>query len=185
MENIPIVKRLISYFLRGLILVAPIFVTILIIVRSLEWLDGLIPIDIPGIGILIIFVSITILGSLTTTFIVKPIFEVLNTVMENVPGVNFIFKSLKDVINAFGGNSKFKTPVLVTIDKNSEIKRIGFITESDLKELNLENQVAVYFPDSYGLTGNLYVVPKESVSILNISSSEAMKFIISGGVTGL
>jgi len=62
--------------------------------------------------------------------------------------------------------------------------KVGFITQEELNEFGLQDYVAVYVPQSYAFAGNLYFVKKERVRVLSdISSSDAMKFAISGGVT--
>lgn len=178
-------RKFISYFLRGLFLVAPIFITFYILVITFRWIDGLIPIEIPGIGMLIIVSSVTILGFIATNLFSKPIIEFLLNLLEKIPVINVIYKSLKDVVNAFGGGSeKFKKTVLITLDGIGKVKRIGFITETDLSKMGVTGMVAVYVPDSYGITGNVFIVAEDSVEILTLSVSEAMKFVVSGGITG-
>ena len=64
--------------------------------------------------------------------------------------------------------------------------RIGFITQNDATQFGLSEHVAVYVPLSYALTGVVYFVPKEKIKpITNMNSAEAMKFVISGGVSHL
>jgi uncharacterized membrane protein len=97
-----------------------------------------------------------------------------------------IYSSVKDLISAFvGEKKKFNKPVLVTINKENQLHRIGFITQDDLSSLGLKEMVVVYFPQSYAVAGDHFVVPKENVKILEIPGTVAMKFIISGGVSGL
>jgi len=64
------------------------------------------------------------------------------------------------------------------------LNQIGFVTQEDLSSLGLQDMVAVYFPHSYAFSGNHFLVPKESVRPLNISGPTAMKFIVSGGISG-
>lgn len=182
-----IINKIVSYFFRGLLFTAPIFITFYIIVASLQWLDRLIPVEIPGIGLVVLLASITLLGLFASTFLAKPLLDFLDNVISHIPLVNLIYGSIKDVVNAFvGDNKKFKNPVLITLDKSLQLKRIGFITETDLTKLKLPaGMVAVYVPDSYGLTGNLFIVPIENVEILDLTVSDVMKFIVSGGVSGL
>ena len=63
--------------------------------------------------------------------------------------------------------------------------QIGFVTQSDLAELGLQEMIVVYIPHSYAISGYHYFVPKENIRPLNISGPTAMKFIVSGGVSGL
>jgi uncharacterized membrane protein len=83
-----------------------------------------------------------------------------------------------------GDKKKFNKPVLVRINKDNELYQIGFITQSDLSDLGLNDMVVVYFPHSYAFSGYHYFVPKESVKPLNVHGTAAMKFIVSGGVSG-
>ena len=76
--------------------------------------------------------------------------------------------------------------MLVLIDKANDIRQMGFITQTDLSEIGLrEDKVAVYMPMSYAFSGKLLIVPKEYITPLDISSTDAMKFIVSGGVTDI
>jgi uncharacterized membrane protein len=185
-------NRFVRYFFQGLLLVIPIGATLYFMVASIRWMDsaieGLVPPgwSIPGIGLLIILTAITFIGYLGSTFLFKPVFALFERLLNHLPFVRLIYSSLKDLISAFvGDKKKFNYPVLVTINKHSELKKLGFITQDDLSELQLPGNVAVYLPHSYNISGDLYIVPKESVTFVEAPSAEVMKFIMSGGVTGL
>lgn len=141
---------------------------------------------IPGLGFLLVVVMVTFLGWISSSFIVSRIVSVLDKVLEQTPGIKYIYSSVKDFLEAFGGNrKKFDKPVLVSVD-GPDTWRMGFITQSDVAQFGLADHVAVYVPLSYALTGVVYFVPKEKVKPLtNMNSAEAMKFVISGGVTQL
>ena len=66
----------------------------------------------------------------------------------------------------------------------SELEKLGFITEEDLGILQEKDKVAVYFPHSYNFSGELFIVPKTQIRMLDVNSSEMMKFIVSAGLTG-
>jgi uncharacterized membrane protein len=105
--------------------------------------------------------------------------------MNRIPLVKLIYSSVKDLLAAFVGDKrKFDKPVLVTINKENNLHRIGFITQEDLSELGLKDMVVVYFPQSYAVAGDHFVIPSSSVKPLNISGPVAMKFIVSGGISG-
>jgi len=174
------------------LLVIPIGATLYFIVASIRWTDraiaGVVPPSwsIPGVGLLIILTAITFVGYLGSTFIFRPVFDLFERLLNHLPFVRLIYSSLKDLISAFvGDKKKFNYPVLVTINKHSDLKKLGFITHDDLSELQLPGNVAVYLPHSYNISGDLYIVPKESVTFVEAPSAEVMKFIMSGGVTGL
>ncbi|HEU4716604.1 MAG TPA: DUF502 domain-containing protein, partial [Bacteroidia bacterium] len=111
--------------------------------------------------------------------------EEAGRVIERIPVIRHIYSPLKDFTSAFIGNKKrFTHPVLVTTNAASNIREIGFVTGEDLSELGIAKEfVAVYIPMSYAISGRLLVVPKENITALDIPASEAMKFIVSGGVS--
>jgi uncharacterized membrane protein len=185
-------KRFLRYFLQGLLFVIPVGFTMYVIYGTITWVDGLIPrifnIEklFPGFGLIIVVGAVTVIGYLGSTLIAKPAFTVFENFIYRIPLVNLIYSSVKDVIGAFvGDKKKFNQPVLVTWNKDFNIHRIGFITQQDLKYLGIHDKVAVYFPDSYNISGNLFVVSRDHITVIHAPSSEVMKFIVSGGVSGL
>ncbi len=179
-------NQLLSYFIRGLLLIVPFALTGYIISLALNWIDGLIPIQVPGLGMLILLVSITLLGYLGSSLLVKSFFDSIEKFLVKIPLISLIYTSLKELVAAFVGNKKkFDRPVLVQVSKQEPLYKLGFITQPSLEELQLPLYVAVYIPHSYNFSGDLYIVPKDVITPLNLSGTEVMKFIISGGVTGL
>jgi len=179
-------RRLIRYFLQGILFVAPISVTAFIMYKMFMFVDGLIPIDIPGIGLLIVFASITILGALASTIFAKPLFDLMENLLNHLPVVKVLYSSLKDFMDAFvGKDKKFTQPVMVVTSGESNLHMVGFVTKTDMSEWGLVDMVAVYFPHSYNFSGNVYLVSKEFIKPIKASSSEVMKFVVSGGVTNI
>jgi uncharacterized membrane protein len=139
----------------------------------------------PGLGFLIILGAITIFGYLTTNFAFKTFTTWFDHLMNRIPLVKLIYSSLKDLLNAFvGDKKKFNKPVLVLMNEENKLYQIGFITQADLSELGLDDMVSVYLPHSYAVSGWHYIVPKNRITPLNISGPTAMKYIVSGGVSG-
>lgn len=172
-------------FFSGTLFIVPLVATGYFIFLSFTWLDSLLHLKTPGIGLLIIIVVITIFGYLTKTFAFETLEGFIDRTINRLPMVNIVYASLRDLIKAFvGEKKKFNHPVLVTMNKNSEVYQIGFITQSDLSSLSLTDLVVVYIPHSYAISGFHYLVPRNQVKPLNISGPEAMKFIISGGISG-
>jgi uncharacterized membrane protein len=192
-------KKLINYFLQGLLFVVPIAVTVYVVIKAVVWLDNLLPVkvpipvpgaesfDLPGLGILLIASIITVAGYIGTHFVRNPVFAIFEGLIERTPLLKLIYSSVKDLIEAFVGEKKsFTQPVLVTINNNPTIQRIGFVTENDLTELGLgKEKMAVYLPFSYGFNGQLVIVESNNVQKLDASGTEMMKFVISGGVTDI
>jgi uncharacterized membrane protein len=196
-------RKLFQYFLQGLIILAPIAITVFAVTSLFSWIDGILPnlvhkifpkwfgVDetglpknIPGLGFVVVIIIVLLVGYISSSFIVSKLVELFDKILEKTPGIKIIYSTLKDFFEAFAGNKrKFDKSVLVSIDA-VDIWRVGFITQEELHEFGLQEYVAVYVPQSYAFSGNLYFVKKERVRILtDISSADAMKFAISGGVT--
>jgi uncharacterized membrane protein len=186
-------KRFFKYFLNGFLIMAPITLTIYIIVAVIAWLDAMFDIGelpglgrIPGLGIFIIVILLTIVGYLGSSFLVRPFLVLMERLVTKVPLVSIIYSSLKDLFDAFvGDNQKFNCPVMVKMHDTPETFRMGFITQDNLASLHMEDLVAVYFPDSYNISGELWFVKKDNVRFIQLPSSEVMKFVVSGGVAKL
>lgn len=178
-------KRILNYFLKGLLFVAPLALTIYIIFQIIKFLDSLLPIPVPGLGILIVFAMITLIGYLANIFITRPIFVLLERGLFKIPLVNIIYTSIKDLMSAFvGDKKKFNTPAIIQL--TDTISRLGFITQDDLSVIGEEDLVAIYLPHSYNFSGNCFLVPRKNVRVLeNANSADVMKFIVSGGVSEL
>jgi len=177
-------KRLISYFLQGLLFLGPIALTIYVVVEAIIAIDGWVHVDIPGLGILIILVGVTFVGFIGGAVLSQQFFR-LEKVLDRVPLIKIIYSSIKDLLSAFVGKEKrFTEPVLVKME--GDVERIGFVTQKDLTQLGIsKDKIGVYIPFSYAVTGNLIIVPKENVTLIKGSSTDIMKFIISGGVTNI
>lgn len=179
-----LINRTITYFGRGLLAVAPLGLTFWIIYGIFEWVDGLNPIDIPGIGVLIMVGIIFGTGILVSTVIPQSFGALVEASIRHLPLVSLMYFSFKDLISAFvGDRKKFNQPVLVLVNRQSDLRKLGFITQTDLNHLHLNGMVAVYLPHSYAFSGELFIVPSENVTLLNVPSAEIMKMIVSGGVS--
>lgn len=177
--------RIFRYFFSGTLFIVPLVATAYFIYVSFTWLDNRLNLPYPGLGFLIIMFVITLIGYLSTNYVFKTIGEWFDRGMNRIPLVKLIYSTVKDLLGAFvGDKKKFNKPVLVRINKDNNLHQIGFITQADLSDLGLNDMVVVYFPHSYAFSGIHYVVPKESIKPLNISGPSAMKFIVSGGVSG-
>jgi uncharacterized membrane protein len=176
---------ILRYFFNGTLFIVPLVATAYFIFVSFRWLDSRLDLPYPGVGFVIILTAITLFGYFTTNFAFNTISNWLDHFINRIPLVKLIYSSVKDLMGAFvGEKKKFNKPVLVMLDKVNNIQRIGFITQDDLTELGLKDLVVVYFPQSYAFAGDHFVVPKESVNPLNVPGTVAMKFIVSGGVSG-
>jgi uncharacterized membrane protein len=180
-----IAGRFLRYFFSGTLFIVPLVATAYFIYISFKWLDDRLNLPYPGLGFAIIIAFITLVGYLSTNYIFKTIGQWFDRGMNRIPLVKLIYSTVKDLLGAFvGDKKKFNKPVLVRINKDNNLYQLGFITQADLQELGLAEMVVVYFPHSYAFSGFHYFVPKESIKPLNIPGPTAMKFIVSGGVSG-
>ena len=184
-------KKIFSYFFQGLIYIAPLGITIYVIYFLFTVIDGFIrsyiqkifDINIPGLGIVVIFVIITLLGLIGSTIIARPIKRLFRKLLDKAPLLKVIFSAIRDLLSAFvGKEKKFDQPVLVIVNTISNLEKMGFMTQKDLSDMDIMDKVSVYFPHSYNFSGEMFIVPKELVRPINIPPAEAMKFIVSGGV---
>ena len=187
-------KRLINYLLQGVLYIAPLGLTAYIIYTIFTFIDSsvqkilirLFDTKIPGLGVLSFFLFLILVGFLGKTIIAKPLNLILIKTIERIPLLKFIYSALNDLFSAFvGKEKKFNKPVLVKVNLNSDLEKLGFITQDNLELLDEKNKVAVYFPHSYNFSGELFIVPKANIKPLNLPSSEVMKFIVSAGLTNL
>ena len=180
-------RFLLRSFLRGLLVVVPVVTTIYILVRLFIFLDELVPwpegfVFFRGAGVLLIFTAMVVVGSLASSALTRWAVQLVQNVFERLPLVKLIYSSLRDLIGAFvGDGKKFETPVAIRV--YGDIKILGFITRRDVDHLGIEDHVAVYCPQSYNFAGQVMLVPAKDVTVLEIPSSEAMTFIVSGGVS--
>lgn len=191
-------KRLLTFFLQGVLVVAPVVVTVYLIYWLFSSIDNLLPIFTTqdrfgntvshnkGLGFVIIIVALIIIGYLSSNFITGRLFKFFDQMLEKAPGVKFIYSTVKDFFEAFAGNKrKFTKPVRVLMRSNPELWQIGFITQENLELLGDINLMTVYMPHSYAVSGVTVIVHKDNVvPITDISASDAMKMAISGGVAG-
>ena len=186
-------KKLVNYLLQGILYIAPLGITGYIIYMSFTFIDGLLEeflmkffeVKIPGLGVITLLVFLIFIGFLGRTIIAKPIKLIFRKIIENIPLLKFVYSALNDLFSAFVGKEKrFNKPVLVKVNLNSNLEKLGFITQENLEVLDEKNKVAVYFPHSYNFSGELFIVPTENIKSLKVNSRDVMKFIVSAGLTG-
>ena len=183
-------KRVVNYFLKGLVIFVPIALTVFLLIWAFSSLDALFHNLLPeksppGLGILLTLVLITVIGFIASNFLGRKLFALVERVFTGLPLVKLLYSAFKDMIEAFAGEKKsFDKPVLASISPGSSAKVVGFITKESLDNFGLVDYVAVYVPQSYNFAGNVLLFPKSSVQPLAIESSQAMTFIVSGGVSG-
>lgn len=193
-----IFQKLIYFLIKGTLVTVPVAGTIFLIIWIVASVDSSLnitqhflqdehghPLYIPGIGILTVIALLIIIGLVFTTLVTEPIKNWLSRTIKRIPLFHTLYSSIKDFTEAFVGDAKkFNEPVLVKVN-DMGLKKIGFLTQRDLSALDLEGEVIVYFPYSYSFAGQIVVVDAKHVTKLNISATDAMKLVVSGGVSGL
>lgn len=191
-------RLLFSYLVKGILVVVPLAGALFVIVWAVSSIDSALnlsswfwqdengrPLYVPGLGILTVVIALILVGLIFTTVVTEPISNWINNLLNRIPLFNTLYSSIKDFTEAFMGDSKkFNEPVLVLINETG-LKKIGFLTQKDLSAIGLEEEVIVYFPYAYSVAGQIAVVKAANVTALNISSTDAMKLVVSGGVSGL
>jgi uncharacterized membrane protein len=181
-------NRLTKYFLRGLLVFVPAALTIFAFIWVFKKLDSglghLLGISIPGLGIVATIILIFIAGFVASSLLGRKLFAIVEKLFTKAPLVKIVYSSVKDLVGAFAGDKKkFDKPVVVELMPGGA-KALGFVTRDSLEFLGLPGQMAVYLPQSYNFAGEVLIFPSVQVKPIKIDSSEAMRFIVSGGVSG-
>ena len=200
-------KNILRYFLQGVLIMAPIAISIWAIVALFNFLDELLPkilgttkqiVDangeirtvkgLPkGIGFGVVMILILLIGYVSSFFVVGRFVDFFESILERTPGIKFIYSSVKDFFEAFAGDKrKFDKPILVNV-LAEEVWMVGFLTNEDLHQFELGAEyVSAYVPQGYNIAGQVYLVKRSRIKKLeDIGASDAMKFAVTGGVVHL
>ena len=198
-----ILSSVAQLFFQGVVVLAPIGVTIWVVVSLFNWVDNFLPNllnfifplqfaevngqipKVTGLGFVVAITLVLFIGWLSSLFFVERLVSIFDKLLEKTPGVKIIYSSVKDFLEAFAGNKKkFDQPVLVNVD-STDVWRIGFITQKNTEHFGLKDFVTVYVPHSYAISGITYIVSADRIKKMpkGVNASEAMKYVVSGGVT--
>ena len=177
-------KRLSQYFLRGLLFLVPLVVTLYVIYWVFVKIDRILSLPVPGMGFVVTIVFITLVGFGASNFLTRNIVNLVDKIFARLPLVKMIYTAIKDLVGAFVGDKKsFSRPVQVVIDRESNLRVIGFATRESLDSIGIKDSMAVYLPQSYNFAGNLIIVDREQIMPMSADPGEVMKLIVSGGVS--
>src|SRR5580765_4533223 len=177
-------SRLFNYFLRGLVVVVPLALTVYVCFVIFTTIDSWLSLIIRGVGFILALVLITMVGALASSIVTRQLLGAVDKMFDKLPFVRLLYSSAKDMLNAFVGEKRrFDKPVLVSLSADGSVKILAFLTSDSLGTLGLVDQVTVYMPQSYGFAGHILVVPSNRVERIDADAAEVMAFIISGGVT--
>lgn len=187
-------KSILKNFINGILTIVPIILVIFVIYKTFMFLDSLLgnvlrpylkESYIPGIGLMTTLVLITILGWLSTRFISGSIIKLIDRLLEKIPFVKTVYSVIKDTVHSFLGEKKSFSKVALVSIPGTEMKSFGFITAENLETFYepLSQHVAVYIPQTFQVAGFTFLIPKAEIEIIDVKPEDAMKFILSGGMT--
>jgi uncharacterized membrane protein len=188
-------KNVRANIITGLIVLAPTLITLYLLVLVFVQVDGilggvverLVGVPIPGLGFLLASLLVLSAGALATNLIGQRIIGAAEKFIERIPIVGSIYvatRQIRDVI-LLKNKAIFEKVVLVEYPRLG-IYSVGFVTKDGLKEVEEkigQKVLSVFIPTTPNPTsGFLLLIPEEEVVFLNISTEDALKLIISGGL---
>jgi uncharacterized membrane protein len=193
--------RLRAYFLAGVLITAPVSITIYIAWLFIRFVDSRVtplipakfnpetylPFALPGLGLVVVFVVLTLIGMVTAGFLGRMVIRLYDNVLARMPVLSSIYKALKQIIETVLAqqSSAFREAVLVEYPRRG-IWAIGFltgVTRGEVQELTDDEVLNVFLPTTPNPTsGFLLFVPRRDVIELTMSVEDALKMVISGGI---
>ncbi|MFW6030532.1 MAG: DUF502 domain-containing protein [Halanaerobiales bacterium] len=188
-------KKLRNIFITGIVVILPLAASMYIIYLVFSIINQatnpLIELifnrEMPGLGILISFLTILFIGLLATNIIGKKIITFSESILLKIPLFNSVYFSIKQILDAFftQHHSSFKKPVLLEYPRKG-IYQIGFLTkESSLyfDSITGKKLYNIFLPTTPNPTSGMFImVPVDDAHLLDLSIEESLKLIISGGI---
>ncbi|WP_458413385.1 DUF502 domain-containing protein [Schinkia sp. CFF1] len=187
-------KKILKHFVNGLLTIVPIILVIYVVYKIFTFLDSILgnilkpymkEDYIPGFGILFTIALITILGWLSTQYVSGKLIKLIDFILDRIPLVKTLYSVIKDTFQSLLGEKKSFSKVALVEIPNTGMKSIGFVTSEEVEGFAdpLKDHIAVYVPQSFQVAGFTFLIPKEQVTILDVKPEDAMKFVLSGGIT--
>ncbi len=184
-------KTFLRYFLQGLLYLTPLAGTVWFLYAVFGFLNDLVPTPYPGLGIVLSILGIVLVGFVGPFLLRYPLFNMVDALFERLPFIKLVYTSIKDVMKSFTGQKRgFNHPVLLQLNPQAEVYRLGFVTDSDWNMLQAHageeeetSLVAVYVPHSFAISGQIFIVAKATLRPVKGSGTDTMKYILAGGIT--
>lgn len=193
--------RIRGYFFAGVLITAPLGITIYIAWAFISWVDGQVipllperynpenylPFSVPGIGLLIVLVGLTLIGALTAGLIGRLFVNMSERLLNRMPVVRSLYGATKQIFETVLAqkSTAFREVVLVEYPRRG-VWTIGFITgttEGEIQELTEDEVVNIFLPTTPNPTsGFLLFVPRSDIVTLHMSVEDGMKMVVSGGL---
>ena len=179
------IRKVVGWFIRGLLITAPVVVTIWLTWTAIRWVDRQIGVNFPGVGLLVTLLTITAIGALGSSWLARGLIAWIEDVLESLPFIRLLYTSSKDLLNAFVGEKRrFKRAVRVSLTADGGVSVLGFVTAESLEAIGAEGLVGGYLPQSYNFGGQFIMVPANRITPLITDSADIMAKFVSGGVSG-
>ena len=194
-----ILVKIRNYFFAGAVVLIPIGITLYLTIFIIKISSKIIPkelnpnyylpVDIPGIEIIIAVIIITFIGWLSLSFLGKKIIEIINLILKKIPILRTIYSAIGQMTESFTKtDNKQKSVVLLEYPRKG-VWAVGFATKENqgiIKDKVKEEIINVFVPTTPNPTsGFLLMVPKKDLIYLDVSFEQASKFIVSAGTTNL
>jgi len=183
-----------NIFVRGLLTIAPLAITIALLVWIFSALESIFKVPIqsmigqyyfPGLGVIVALVLIFFIGMIINNFLIQKVYKFGEEILKHIPLVKTLYNSVSELMRFFRANSKEDFGQVVLLDFNG-MSIIGFVTRENLEEIDPAlaegKDVAVYIPFSYQIGGYTFYVERSKLKPLNISVDRAMKIAITAGI---
>lgn len=193
-------KGIKGYFITGLLVVLPLYLTIYVLSIIVGFMDRIftimpallqpdhyLPFHVPGLGIIVTFIGVFLVGVLVTNLLGKKMLDLAEGLMGRLPLVRPIYNSTKQLMETFlkKDNEGFKKVVLIEFPK-AGVYSVGFLTgkvREELKAKTGEDNVSIFIPCTPNPTTGYYIVARESeVIYLDMKAEDAFKLIMTGGL---
>lgn len=200
-HRVRLVARLRAYFLAGILITAPLGITIYIAWAFIAWVDrqvipllpahynpeNYLPFGVPGLGLVIVLVGLTAIGAITAGVLGRLFLSVSERLLNRMPVIRGVYSATKQILETVLANkaTAFREVVLVEYPRR-DAWVIGFITgttEGEVQELTREEMVNIFVPTTPNPTsGFLLFVPRSDIVPLHMSVEEGIKMVVSGGI---
>lgn len=183
-------KKLSQYFLRGLIAILPLGITVYLLYALVTWSESaamhfLSPLIghfyIPGLGLIIAVAVLILVGFVLSGKVASKLLDWIELPFTNIPVVKSIYSSLKNFADYFSPHHADDTPQQVVVLRmpDHELEMVGLVTRNHMRGLpngfTQGDRVAVYLPMGYMIGGYTVFVPRSWITPIDMSVEEAMR----------
>ena len=193
--------RIRGYFIAGLLVVAPLAITLYLSIFFISTIDSfvasfvpqrynpneLLPFSVPGLGLLALFSGLVLIGFFAANFFGRYLIRLSEYLLDRVPVVKTIYGSIKQILETVLANQSeaFREAVLLEYPRKGSWS-IGFLTgttSGEVQKVTKDKMINVFVPTTPNPTsGFLLFVPEKDVQKLNMTVEEAIKMVVSGGI---